>query len=117
MHRSTSSFAPPASTNLIGTDTARIVNVTLTREEQEVVNETRRQGTSSTTIRRHNSNINKLITFVTEKVTQRSIQLSTMFYSSNTTSSSLRRTKKEYICRIKSTYKSFRFTRNTTSLF
>ena len=39
----------------------------LTREEQELVNTTRRQGTSSQNVRRHNSNINRLITFVNEK--------------------------------------------------
>jgi len=47
----------------------------LTREEQERVNRTRRQGTTSKTIRRHNSNINRIITFVKEKVTNGTIQL------------------------------------------
>ena len=84
MHRSTSSFAPTASSNLLGRETARNVNVTLRREDQEVVNATRRQGTSSTTIRRHNSNINKLITFFTEKVADGSIQLSTTTDASST---------------------------------
>jgi len=46
MHRSTSSFASPSSTNMIGSEMERSVTVTLTREEQEMVNLTRRQGTS-----------------------------------------------------------------------
>jgi len=78
MHRSTSSFASPSSTNMIGSEMERSVTVTLTREEQGMVNLTRRQGTSSQTVRRHNSNINRLITFLTEKVNNGSIQLSSI---------------------------------------
>jgi len=75
MHRSSSIYAPQAASSTIGTEIPRSVTVTLTREEQERVNRTRRQGTTSKTIRRHNSNINRIITFVKEKVTNGTIQL------------------------------------------